>query len=515
MRHASTTNLTNGQTVWRTDPGVGLPASKPTDVRVVGVQLYFLPVHTRIPLKFGSETLTSVICARVSVTVEDARGRRATGWGETPLSVQWVWPSEAPYGERLKVLCDFCQRIAEHWANFNRAGHPLEIGHAFEQEVLSAQLEVACADSPAELQMPLLAGLVCCSPFDIATYDAYGKLHGRSVWQTLCREYLSFDLSHYLEPADDANVNFSGKYPADSLIVPPAEKLPAWHLVGGLDPIDQCDLKGDEPNDGYPVVLSDWIAKDGLKCLKIKLRGTDCQWDYDRLVRVGQVAKAGGVEYLTADFNCTVLNPDYVVDILDRLAASHSDIYDRILYIEQPFPYDLEANLIDVSEVAKRKPLLMDESAHNWKLVKLGRSLGWTGVALKTCKTLTGALLSLAWAKSHGMDIMVQDLTNPMLAQIPHVSLAAHIETLYGVETNAMQFYPDASAAEARVHPGIYKRNSGTIDLSTVRGPGFGYRIDEIDRQLPEPVATYGLQGAGEMPPPAPHARDSQRAKSV
>jgi hypothetical protein len=43
------------------------------------------------------------------------------------------------------------------------------------------------------------------------------------------------------------------------------------------------------------------------------------------------------------------------------------------------------------------------------------------------------------------MTLMVQDLTNPMLAQIPHVLLAAHAGTIMGVETNAMQFYPEAS----------------------------------------------------------------------
>jgi hypothetical protein len=131
----------------------------------------------------------------------------------------------------------------------------------------------------------------------------------------------------------------------------------------------------------------------------------------------------------------------------------------------------------------------MDESAHDWKLIRLGRTLGWTGVALKTCKTQTGALLSLCWAKAHGMTLMVQDLTNPMLAQIPHVLLAAHAGTIMGVETNAMQFYPDASGPEEAVHPGLYRRREGMVDLSTVRGPGFGYRVDEIERTLPDPVA--------------------------
>jgi hypothetical protein len=85
------------------------------------------------------------------------------------------------------------------------------------------------------------------------------------------------------------------------------------------------------------------------------------------------------------------------------------------------------------------------------------------------------------------MALMVQDLTNPMLAQIPHVLLAAHAGTIMGVETNAMQFYPDASLPEARVHPGLYERRNGEIRLDTVSGPGFGYRVEEIARDLDWP----------------------------
>jgi hypothetical protein len=87
------------------------------------------------------------------------------------------------------------------------------------------------------------------------------------------------------------------------------------------------------------------------------------------------------------------------------------------------------------------------------------------------------------------MTLMVQDLTNPMLAQIPHVLLGAHAGTIMGVESNAMQFYPEASNSEAKVHPGLYQRRHGTLDLSTIDGPGFGYRLDEIERELPPPVA--------------------------
>lgn len=90
------------------------------------------------------------------------------------------------------------------------------------------------------------------------------------------------------------------------------------------------------------------------------------------------------------------------------------------------------------------------------------------------------------------MALMVQDLSNPMLAQIPHLLLAAHVGTIMGVETNGMQFYPAASNPEARVHPGVYRRRHGRVDLSTVRGPGFGYRLEEIPRAVGAPVAAFG-----------------------
>jgi L-alanine-DL-glutamate epimerase-like enolase superfamily enzyme len=465
------------------------------DVRPVGAKLFFIPVETRVPLKFGSETLTYVTCARVCITVVDDHGSAAEGWGETPLSVQWVWPSKLSYAERHDALCAFCQKLGAAWAAFDTMGHPMEVGHAFQGRVLPDLLRQFNADrlasKPDTGPMPWLAALVCCSAFDIALHDAYGRLHGVPVYETYQPPYMNLDLAHYLEPAPGADVSFEGCYPSDYLVQTVPEVLPAWHLVGGLDLVDPSELTGKEVDDGYPVLLSDWIARDGLECLKVKLRGTDAEWDYQRLTRVGQVAMDGGALWLTSDFNCTVTDPEYVNDILDRLIAQEPRIYGMILYVEQPFPYDLAEHRIDVHSVSARKPLFMDESAHDWRLVRLGRELGWTGVALKTCKTQTGALLSLCWAKAHGMTVMVQDLTNPMLAQIPHVLLAARAGTIMGVETNAMQFYPDASLPEEAVHPGLYRRREGRIDLSTIAGPGFGYRLSEISRQLPDPAGVW------------------------
>lgn len=467
---------------------------KKTDVFPVGVSVYFLPVENRVPLKFGRETVTRVVCARVCMRVANANGKTAEGWGETPLSVSWVWPSELSYEARLEALKEFTLQLARGWLDVEASGHPLEVGHAFMEEALPGLLQRFNATRGNQDQMPWLAALVCCSAFDIALHDAFGNLNAVPIYETYNSTFMHRDLASYLTPASDraaADVSFRGKYPADFLTARKT-KLPAWHLVGGKDPVDESELTGAEPKDGYPVVLKDWIQRDGLRCLKIKLGGHDAAEDYNRIVRVGKVALENGVHWLSADFNCTVKHPVYVTSILDRLLVEEPRIYAMILYVEQPFAYDLEENQLDVHSVSARKPLFMDESAHDWELVKLGRELGWTGVALKTCKTQTGAILSLCWARAHGMTLMVQDLTNPMLAQISHVQLAAHAGTIMGVETNAMQFYPEASMSESKVHPGLYARRDGAVDLSTIEGSGYGYRLNEIRRELPVAALVEG-----------------------
>lgn len=419
--------------------------------------------------------MTHVNCARVCITVEDRTGRRAIGWGETPLNVQWAWPG-GDYAHRLDAMRKLCVKLASAWAKFNCFGHPMEVGHAFLRDALPA---LVAQISP---QMPLLAQLVCVSAFDIACHDAFGQLHATPVYATYSQDWLARDLSYYFD--DRA---FAGKYPADYL-ARPERTLLAWHLVGALDAVTPDDLSGNEVQDGYPNCLADWISRDGLRAIKIKLHGQDRAWDLNRLVRVGEIAR--DVPFLSADFNCTAESTAYVTSVLDELRDKHRPIFDRLLYIEQPFGYDLENCDIDVRPIAERKPILLDESAHDWRMVQLGLSRGWTGVALKTCKTQTNAILSLCWARANRMQIMVQDLTNPMLAIIPHSQLAAYAGTIAGVEVNACQFYPEASRAEAKVHPGLYRRVDGKIDLRTLEGPGFGYGNATSVRELPAPAGS-------------------------
>src|SRR5262245_37477968 len=190
--------------------------AKSTDIRPVGAALYFLPIQTRVPLKFGAEVTTSVTCARASLSVTDGHGRTATGWGETPLSVQWVWPGALSYELRHGAMKQFCHQLTAAWAGFESSGHPMEIGHDCPEHALRRLLARFNAEHRDQQEpMPWLAALVCCSAFDLALHDAYGQLQQRPVYGTYTGDFMSRDLAAFLTAEDHAASSFRGKFPAD------------------------------------------------------------------------------------------------------------------------------------------------------------------------------------------------------------------------------------------------------------------------------------------------------------
>lgn len=487
-----------------------------TDVHIVDVSLWFLPVTCLRPLTFGGGTVNGVTCARVAVTVEGRDGRRATGWGETPLNVQWAWPSVADAATGDARMRRFCIQLTDRLRGCPVQGHPFHICHHFMSTQVPALQE--------EANLPSLAATVCMSPFDLALYDAFGVLHGTTVFSLFGEQWMNNDLAHYYHldargtdgaserAAMDIAQRFRGIYPGRYLAANRRQSLPVWHLVGYSDRLEPdgstapplhtladatLAYGGDSATaadaQGLPDTLRDWITRDGIRMVKIKLHGQNIETDAARVCAVFKVASALGVESLSLDLNGTAVNVDSVHHLFDAIEARCPAAFKAVLYVEEPVSpaaaVTSESRREGLQKLARRKPLFMDESAVNWQSVRMGLEAGWNGVSLKTCKTLTGSLLSLCWAREHGAPIMVQDLTNPMLAQLAHLAFAAHARSKFGVESNNMQFYPHASEPEARVHPGAFRRSDGMLDLSTMHGPGFGYRITEIRRDLPERVA--------------------------
>ncbi len=266
---------------------------KPTDVRIESISHSFEDFLFRTPIKFGGVPVDRCTLLNVFCQVRTADGKTARGFGSMPLGNVWSFPSRLlSYDATLSAMKDLAGRIERIYSGCTESGHPIDITWTLEHAFVPAAGETTRALQLAE-PIPRLCALVVASPFDAALHDAFGKVHGRNCYHTYGPEFLSHDLGHYL------GSEFQGEQLAQYLSKEPQERMPLYHLIGALDPLDEGDLK-QRLNDGWPETLPEWINFNGLTHLKIKLNGDDLGWDVERVVRVDRITadtqKRRGVE---------------------------------------------------------------------------------------------------------------------------------------------------------------------------------------------------------------------------
>jgi L-alanine-DL-glutamate epimerase-like enolase superfamily enzyme len=399
----------------------------------------------------------------------------------------WAFPEpRLPHPLKLQGMKELTRRCCRLVAAHRRFGHPIDLYRETEDGLRQLATQVS-ADLGLSIPLPFLAALVCASPTDAAIHDAFGVANGIPTYDGYGFEFMERDLGHYL------GSEFRGRYIADYLGKTYARKVPVFHLVGGLDKLRRSELDGSDPQDGLPVSLDEWIERDGLFCLKVKLRGNDLEWDIARMLEVAAIAREVRTRvrdqrlHFTADTNEMCESPDYIVEFLTRVREQDPPTFDDILYVEQPTERDLAARRLDMRPIARLKPVLVDESLTGLADMDLALELGWSGIALKACKCQSVELLLAARAEQAGVPYAIQDLTNPALALLHSVGMAARLHPIMGGEANSAQFFPAASEPEAAVHPGVFYRREGMLDTSTLQGPGLGYQVERIKRVLPEP----------------------------
>jgi len=452
----------------------------PTAIRIEHVELDYEDYHYRAPIKFGGFAVDRVTLLNVTCTVSTAAGRTARGYGSMPLGNIWSFPSRSlSYDQTLFAMKTLAGRIARIVGDHRDMGHPIDLTWATEPLFFDAAADVSRELRLAE-PVPALCTLVTASPFDAAIHDAFGKAHSLNCYATYGRDFLDRDLGHYL--GDE----FRGQWLEQYVLRAPQPRLPLYHLVGALDPIEASDVQT-PVGDGLPETLPQWIHRDGLTHLKIKLNGDDLAWDVDRVERVDrattqtQLQRGVGSWWYSLDFNERCENVDYLLEFLRRLKERGPAAFDRIQYIEQPTARDLTRNRQNTMHEASRlRPVLIDESLIDLESLRLAREMGYTGVALKACKGQTQSLLMSAAAQKYGMFLCVQDLTCPGASLIHSVGLAAHIPGVAAIESNARQYVPAANAPWADRFPGLFHVTDGTLATGTITGPGLGAVDDSV-----------------------------------
>lgn len=417
-------------------------------IQIDEVRVSFTRRPFAVPLRLASGTISDITEARVDamVTVD---GRSAAGSGAIYLSDLWAWPDPSlPSIERDAAMRAYLEKTAGLLPALAAGSlHPLEVGTRLHDHCL--------ADSSP---LPPLARLVSTSPLDAALHDAVGNALAVSA----------FALYENDVPCPSADGLFPG-----SGAVAAVRAL----LSGGPKPTLDAALvvgKGEDL-----ALLDEWVGNRGYRMFKLKIGGIDPAEDCARTIAVFDRARALGCSAprLTVDANCMTPDSDTVGQYLDRLDGERPDVAAALESIEQPTARDIAANPFDWFPAAARKPLLLDEGLVDFQSLTTAAAQGWNGLALKTCKGHSFALLAAAWAVQRDWTLSVMDLTNPGIAAVHSALLASHLPGVDWIELNAIQYTPAAHEALLPRLEGLLAPPDGIHRVPVPIPTGLGSRI--------------------------------------
>ncbi|MCC5982821.1 MAG: mandelate racemase [Rhodobacteraceae bacterium] len=449
-------------------------------LRVVEAAAFERPVTFRFPFRFGAASVAAAPQAFVRVVVEDAQGRRATGWAAEMMMPRWF--DKSPDLSVADNIDQLRRALRLGLDALLGAGSATAFGlHASAAPGHAA----ACA---AQGMGGLIASFGMALP-DRAVLDALCRLHGVPAVAALRANLPGLDTSLTPDLAGFDMAAFLAARPAP-------DRIALRHTVGLGDALTVEEIET-PLGDGLPQSLDQVIGTCAPRYFKLKLSG-DPAADTERLIRIAAVldARAPGWQ-ATLDGNEQYPGPDPLADLLDRIAAhpALAGLRAGLLFVEQPMARAVTLGT-DVSALAARVALEIDESDADLTSFPQARALGYTGVSSKSCKGVYRALLNAARvaqgnATGARLFLSAEDLTvQPGLALQQDLVLAAVTGNTH-VERNGHHFVagmgpaPEAEQTRfAQAHPDLYTVRAGQTRLridggmialtSTLAAPGLG-----------------------------------------
>ena len=454
------------------------------------IRFFEREVMLRLPFRFGVVTLTQCPQVYVSVDVEFASGKVVQGCAAEMMVPKWFDKTKDLSNEdnfeqlrnslriaRNAYLSDALPRSA--WQYFSHYySSIIKIGEQNRLNHLTSNYGPALIDRAVIDALCHFCGL----SFDSAVNTNQIGLECTSLVEL--SDLKSFDINKFL-----------GKLTSKPSIA-------ARHTVGLLDSIDEESSDITRPRDDLPVTLKEIASRYRHQYYKIKLSG-DLSSDIARLSQIAPIID-GVTLGVTLDGNEQFRDESSFLEFFNQFKETPAltSLFRKIIFIEQPLHRDI-AMQANVSEIARHKPLLIDESDADLDTYLKATELGYTGVSSKSCKGIYKSLINAARTEQlnevnidkgisffqSGEDLTMQvgvgvqqDLALVSLLGLDHVERNGHHYV------NGMQGIADGEQSSfIRNHPNLYAKeqgvtrlqiNNGSIDLSSLKKTGFATAVE-------------------------------------
>lgn len=328
-----------------------------------------------------------------------------------------------------------------------------------------------------------------------ALVDAWCRIEGISFQAALRNNHLSFQ-------PERIHPELKGFPIANCWPREPLGRVNIRHTIGLNDPLTEGDVSDENRlDDGQPHTLEDYVAQDGIQYFKIKVCGAGPQ-DLERLQQIWKVIQSANPK-ITLDGNEAWDDATEFGDFVETLARELPELFDRILYIEQPLNRirtQDPGTSTAIQAISLLKPLIIDEADGHLHAFAEATKIGYQGVSHKNCKGLFKSLANFALCESRNRNkqqslfLSAEDLTNmPMVALQQDFAVLSALG-LQQAERNAHHFFhglKHLSESEQRLavkhHPDLYEERNGEcfmriengrVDISSLVTNGLGVAVE-------------------------------------
>jgi hypothetical protein len=460
-----------------------MKAADAPKLRLASVECFERDMTLRLPFRFGVITVTHGTQAVIRATIALPDGRTVTGVAAESLAAKWfdkdLAYSDAQNLDQLRQALDIAVGLycARGWST----------AFGLFADTYRDQLAAGAARDLVPLVAAYGPALI-----DRAILDALGRVLGLSFADMITRNVagivatdLTPDLAGFDLPAFLASLNAGAT-------------IEVRHTVGLVDPIVAADQKpGERVDDGLPETLEEVVRHYRGRYYKLKVGG-DVRADLDRLSRISAVLDRDAGDYrATLDGNEQYDDVEGIAELWRRMEETPAlrGLVSSVLFIEQPIKRAVALSK-PVASLARRKPLIIDESDGELGSFPAALALGYQGVSSKNCKGFYKSILNAAriarlnaaaGAARHFMS--AEDLTTLAGVSVQQDLALVSLLGLTHVERNGhhfidgMSFASEAEQASfAGAHPDLYERSSGparlridrgTLQLGSLSCPGF------------------------------------------